>query len=112
MDFEVRVVRGKGRKEGRKESSGKRGSREMITNDVEDEGDLPGKLKEEKKEEFKHRQRRQSLGGQKAPMRPRRESTTSTGSWCECLYPLLHTPPHPVQYHASFQDRVPQSRPL
>ena len=81
----------------------------MITNDVEDEGDLPGKLKEEKKEEFKHRQRRQSLGGQKAPLRPRRESTTSTGSWCECLYPLLPITPHPapVQYHASFQHRVP-----
>ena len=60
---------------------------EMMTNDVEDEGDLPGKLKEEKKEEFKHRQRRQSLGGQKvAAIRPRRESTTSTGSWCECNY--------------------------
>ena len=55
----------------------------MLTNDVDEEGDLPGKLKEEKKEEFKQRQRRQSLGGPKTPMRPRRESTTSTGSWCE-----------------------------
>ena len=56
----------------------------MLTNNhVDEEGDLPGKLKEEKKEEFKHRQRRQSLGGTKVPMRPRRQSTTSTGSWCE-----------------------------
>ena len=58
----------------------------MSTIDLEDL-DLPGKIKEEKKEEFKQRQRRQSLAGQKIQVRSpvdHRLSITSTGSWCKC----------------------------
>ena len=63
----------------------------MSTFDLEDI-DLPGKIKEEKKEEFKHRQRRQSLAGQKIQVRAtndHRLSITSTGSWCKCILYFL-----------------------